>query len=116
MTSVAHSSNEQPPTVQGKADAAQTQPSNGVSSSNAQGTNTKASKKRTYEEYAKVDEPSIEETLSTLKQRVLNGETLNHFKKEVSLLVELVEKKDPQMDKLADLVGSKLGAILGKPE
>lgn len=63
-----------------------------------------------------MDEPSIEDILSSLKQRVLNGETLNNFKKEISLLVELVEKKDPHMDKLADLVGQKLGAILGKPE
>ena len=67
--------------------------------------NRNGGKKRTFDEYSKVDEPSIEEILSTLKQRVLNGETLNNFKKEISLLVELVEKKDPQMDKLADLVG-----------
>ena len=52
-----------------------------------------------------MDEPSIEDILSSLKQRVLNGETLNHFKKEISLLVDSIEKKDPQMDKLADLVG-----------
>ena len=30
--------------------------------------------------------------------------------------MELIEKKDPQMDKLADLVGSRLGGLLGKPE
>ena len=54
--------------------------------------------------------------MANLKQRVLNGETLNHFKKEISLLVDLIEKKDPHMDKLADLVGTKLGGILGKPE
>ena len=63
-----------------------------------------------------MDEHSIEEILSSLKQRVLNGETLNVFKKEISLLVEQIEKKDPHMDKLADLVGQKLSTILGKSE
>lgn len=47
---------------------------------------------------------------------MLNGETLNKFKNEINLLVEHIEKKDPQMDKLADLVGSRLGSLLGKPE
>ena len=60
-----------------------------------QNQNPKTSKKRTFDEYSKVDEPSIEKILSDLKQRVLNGETLNHFKKEINLLVELIEKKDP---------------------
>ena len=100
-------------TAPSKADAT---PNQASTAPNAQNSNSKASKKRTYEEYSKVDEPSIEETLASLKQRVLNGETLNHFKKEISTLVDLIEKKDPLMDKLADLVGSKLGGILGKPE
>lgn len=41
---------------------------------------------------------------------------MNHFKKEVNVLVDLVEKKDPKMERLADIVGSKLAAILQKPE
>ena len=93
--------------TQGKNDTVQNQQNAPTGNNNAlnQTNNPKASKKRTFDEYSKVDEPSIEEILSTLKQRVLNGETLNNFKKEISLLVELVEKKDPHMDKLADLVG-----------
>ena len=53
-------------------------------------------KKRDREEaFGKLEEPSIEDILGNLKQRVLNNETLNNFKKEVNLLVELIEKKDP---------------------
>jgi hypothetical protein len=51
-----------------------------------------------------------------LKSRVLNGETLNNFKKEINQLVELVEKKDPQMERLADIVGAQLAKILQKTE
>jgi len=47
---------------------------------------------------------------------VLNGETLNNFKKEINQLVELVEKKDPQMERLADIVGAQLAKILQKTE
>ena len=49
-----------------------------------------------------VNEPTIDEVLNQLKERVLIGESLNNFKREVSQLVELIEKKDPQFDKLAD--------------
>ena len=54
-------------------------------------------KKRTYEEAfpLSANEPTIEEVLNQLKQRVLVGESLNNFKREVSQLVELIEKKDP---------------------
>lgn len=47
---------------------------------------------------------------------MLNGETLNNFKKEINQLVELVEKKDPQMERLADIVGAQLAKILQKTE
>lgn len=47
---------------------------------------------------------------------MLVGESLNNFKKEVSQLVELIEKKDAQFDKLADQVGIKLASLLQKPQ
>ena len=40
------------------------------------------------------------------------GESLNYFKKEISQLVELIEKKDPAFEKLADQVGIKLASLL----
>ena len=54
-------------------------------------------KKRTHEEAfpSQFSEPTIDEVLTQLKQRVLLGESLNYFKKEISQLVELIEKKDP---------------------
>jgi hypothetical protein len=64
----------------------------------------------------KLEESSIEEILQALKQRVLHNGTLNHFKKEINVLVDIVEKKDPKMERLADIVGSKLASILQKPE
>lgn len=54
--------------------------------------------------------------MNNLKSRVLNGDTLNNFKKEINQLVELVEKKDPQMERLADIVGAQLAKILQKTE
>ena len=57
-----------------------------------------AVKKRTHEEAfptGAVCEPTIDEVLTSLKQRVLIGESLNNFKKEVNQLVELIDKKDP---------------------
>lgn len=61
-------------------------------------------KKRSHQEAFPpvVNEPTIDEVLNQLKERVLIGESLNNFKREVSQLVELIEKKDPQFDKLAD--------------
>ena len=69
----------------------------------------KSNRKRDREEVvgsSRVEDATIESLLNNLKARVLNGETLNNFKKEINQLVELVEKKDPQMDRLADIVGA----------
>jgi hypothetical protein len=41
---------------------------------------------------------------------------LNNFKKDINQLVELVEKKDPTMERLPDIVGAQLAKILQKPE
>ena len=76
-------------------------------------------KKRTHEEAFPTQislEPSIDAILGQLKQRVLVGESLNDFKKEVGLLVDLIAKKDPQFDKLADQVGIKLSGVLNKSQ
>jgi len=61
-------------------------------------------KKRTHEEAfpTQATEPSIDEVLNGLKQRVLMGESLNNFKRDISTLVDLIEKKDKEFDKLAD--------------
>lgn len=78
----------------------------------------KTNKKRDREEAfgGKIEEPSIEEILQQLKLRVLNNETLHNFKKEINQLVELIEKKDPKMERLPEIVSHKLAQILGKPE
>ena len=47
---------------------------------------------------------------------MLLGESLNYFKTEIRQLVELIEKKDPQFEKLADQVGMKLASLLQKPQ
>lgn len=47
---------------------------------------------------------------------MLRNETLNHFKKEMSKIVELIEKQDPRLEKLVDQVGAKIACILQKPE
>ena len=44
------------------------------------------------------------------------GETLNNFKKEINLIVELIEERDPKLDRLVDTIGKKLANILQKPE
>ncbi len=54
--------------------------------------------------------------LNGLKQRVLMGESLNNFKRDISQLVDLIEKKDKEFDKLADQVGIKLAGLLQKPQ
>lgn len=78
-----------------------------------------ANKKRTHDEAFPLNqqpcEPSIDEILTSIKQRVLIGESLNNFKKEINQLVELIDRKDSQFDKLADQVGSKLAGLLQKP-
>jgi hypothetical protein len=43
---------------------------------------------------------------------VLMGETLNNFKKEINLIVELIEERDPKLDRLVDTIGKKLANIL----
>ena len=66
-----------------------------------QGNLHKSNRKRDREEVfgtGKVEDATIEGVLNNIKGRVLNGETLNNFKKDINQLVELVEKKDPQMD------------------
>jgi hypothetical protein len=79
----------------------------------------KSNRKRDREEVfgtGKVEDATIESLLNNLKSRVLNGDTLNNFKKEINQLVELVEKKDPQLERLADIVGAQLAKILQKTE
>lgn len=44
------------------------------------------------------------------------GETLNNFKKEINLIVELIEERDPKLDRLVDTIGKKLANIIQKPE
>jgi len=69
----------------------------------------KSNRKRDREEAfgtGKVEDATIESVLNNIKGRVLNGETLNNFKKDVNQLVELIEKKDPQMERLPDIVGA----------
>jgi len=60
---------------------------------------------------------SIDELLTQLKQRVLQGETLNHFKKEINVLVDQIAKKESKLDgRFTDQVGSKLASILQKSD
>lgn len=40
--------------------------------------------------------PQIEKLLQALKNRVLNGETLNNFKKEIAQIAILIDKGDNQ--------------------
>ena len=40
--------------------------------------------------------PQIEKLLQNLKNRVLNGETLNNFKKEIAQVAILIDKGDNQ--------------------
>jgi len=40
--------------------------------------------------------PQIEKLLQGLKNRVLNGETLNNFKKEIASIAILIDKGDNQ--------------------
>lgn len=51
-----------------------------------------------------------------IRQRVLNGDTLNNFKKEINQLVDLIEKVDPKLERLVDSVGVKLASILQKSD
>jgi hypothetical protein len=65
---------------------------------------------------SKSEEPSIDELLNTIRNKVLIGETLNNFKKEINQIVELIEERDPKLERLADTTGSKLANILQKSE
>jgi hypothetical protein len=38
----------------------------------------------------------IDQIISSLRERVLLNETLNNFKKEISQIADLVERRDPQ--------------------
>jgi hypothetical protein len=58
----------------------------------------------------------MDELLTVIRQRVLNGDTLNNFKKEINVLVDLIEKADPKMDRVVDQVGAKLASILQKSD
>lgn len=92
---------------------------NGTSQSHVHNSGKQNPKKRTHEEAFPSSfsaEPTIDEVLAQLKQRVLMGESLNNFKKEISQLVELIDKKDPQFEKLAEQVGIKLASLLQKPQ
>ncbi|CDW75095.1 UNKNOWN [Stylonychia lemnae] len=80
---------------------------------------SKNNKKRTREEFEnfKVDDMTIDDIINTLRTRVLNGETLNSFKKEIQQLAERVEKKDPNWsDKTSEVVSMKLSQILQKSQ
>lgn len=63
-----------------------------------------------------IGESSIDDLLNNIKQRVLRNETLNHFKKEVVAIVQLIEKQDPKLERLTDQIGAKIASILQKPE
>ena len=79
----------------------------------------KANKKRDREiafGSAKPDEPNIDEILNQLKQRVLIGETLQSFGKDINLLIDLILLKDPKFERTVDIVAEKLSSILQKPE
>jgi len=41
---------------------------------------------------------------------------MNSFNRQITRLVELIEQKDPKMENLVFVVGSKLALILQKPE
>lgn len=73
---------------QNKSGVKSAQGNNGLSSALNQSAEkvSKNPKKRKYEEaigFIMTDDQSIDEILVSLKQRFLNGETLNHFKKDI---------------------------------
>eukprot|EP00347_Sterkiella_histriomuscorum_P010288 403376879 len=81
----------------------------------------KPTKKRKFDEMdqssqMKVDE-IIDEIINNLRNRVLIGETLNNFKKEMQQLSEQVEKLDSTWEgHVSSAVSYKLGQMLSKPE
>ena len=58
--------------------------------------------------------PQIEKLLQNLKNRVLNGETLNNFKKEIAQVAILIDKGDNQQ--LFEKTVYFMAQILQKPE
>lgn len=58
--------------------------------------------------------PTIESMIQNLKTRVLNGETLNSFKKEIADIAKLIEKCDNQQ--MFEKSVYWLAQILQKPE
>ena len=58
----------------------------------------------------------IDQILVVLKERVLTNETLNKFKKEMTQIADLIDKRDPQWNSTFSQGNSqKLAAILQKP-
>ena len=57
---------------------------------------------------------AIEKMILTLKEKVLNGETLNHFKKEIAQISILIDKCENQQ--MFEKSVYYLAAILQKPE
>jgi hypothetical protein len=51
-----------------------------------------------------VDDSNIEEILNNLRQRIINGETLNSFKKEIQQIALLVESKESKHKNIALVV------------
>ena len=59
----------------------------------------------------------IEQIISTLRERVLINETLNNFKKEISQIAELVERRDPAWNQqFSSTVAQKLAQVLQKQQ
>ena len=59
----------------------------------------------------------IEQIISSLRERVLLNETLNNFKKEISQIADLVERRDPQWNQqFSSTVAQKLSQVLQKQQ
>ena len=57
----------------------------------------------------------IDSIIGNLKQRVLLNETLNHFKKEISQIADLIDRRDSTFTStFANNVAQKLTAVLQK--
>ena len=59
----------------------------------------------------------IEQIISSLRERVLMNETLNNFKKEISQIADLVERRDPSWNQqFSSSVAQKLSQVLQKQQ
>lgn len=59
----------------------------------------------------------IDQIISSLRERVLLNETLNNFKKEISQIADLVERRDPQWNQqFSSTVAQKLSQVLQKQQ